>query len=67
MFLKIIHLCSYVLALIPATFVAMSVDYQKIIKAKSNLYYYLAAFAVGSSLTFLMGEFLYHIITMFIE
>ena len=67
MFIKIIHLCCYILALIPATFIAMSLDYPKFVKARSNMIYYLWAFAIGSGFTFLMGEFAFHIITMFMD
>ena len=64
---NIIHLCCYVLALIVAVYVAMSIDYPKFIKAKSNMNYYVTAFVIGASITFLIGEFLYNIITMFIK
>ena len=67
MWVNYLHLCCYVLALIPAVIVAYSIDYPKIIKAKSNLYYYICAFAVACSLTFLMGEFFYNLITMFMK
>lgn len=64
---NIIHLCCYVIALILGVYVAMSIDYPKIIKAKSNMNYYVTAFVIGASITFLLGEFLYNIITMFIN
>ena len=66
-FFNIIHLCCYVIALILGVYVAMSIDYPKIIKAKSNMNYYVTAFVIGASITFLLGEFLYNIITMFIN
>jgi energy-converting hydrogenase Eha subunit A len=64
---NIIHLCCYIIALILGVYVAMSIDYPKIIKAKSNMNYYVTAFVIGASITFLLGEFLYNIITMFIN
>lgn len=64
---NIIHLCCYVIALILGVYIAMSIDYPKIIKAKSNMNYYVTAFVIGASITFLLGEFLYNIITMFIN
>ena len=63
----IIHLGCYVLALIPSLFIATSIDYTKFIKARTNMNYYLAAIAIGICLTFLMGECLYNLITMFIK
>ena len=67
MLFEYIHLCCYILALIPSVFIAMSIDYPKFVKAKSNLIYYIFAVAVGCSFTYLMGEFLYSLITMFIK
>ncbi len=64
---SIIHLCCYILGLIPSFIVATSIDYTKFIKAKSNAYYYLAAFAIGVALTYLIGEFIYSLITLFIK
>ena len=64
---NIIHLCCYLLALIPAIFVAISIDYTKFVKAKSNKVYYVFAFVVSASFTFLIGEFIYSILTMFIN
>ena len=64
---SIIHLGCYVLALIPSLIIATSIDYSKFIKARSNMNYYLATFAIASSLTFLMGEFVYNLITLFIK
>ncbi|MDY2889098.1 MAG: hypothetical protein SOU19_05965 [Candidatus Caccosoma sp.] len=67
MIIKVIHLCCIALALIVALFVSLSIDYSKFIKAKSNVDYYLAAFAVCASLTYLIEEFLFTIITLFIN
>ena len=64
---SIIHLGCYVLALIPTIIVVTSIDYPKFIKARSNMYYYLTAIVIGCSLTFLMGEFIYNLITLFIK
>ena len=64
---SIIHLGCYVLALIPSSIISMSIDYPKFIKARSNMNYYLAAIAITISLTFLMGEFLYNLITLFVK
>ena len=64
---NIIHFCTYILALIPSVFIAVSIDYPKFVKAKSNINYYLVAFAIICCLTFLMGEFFYNLITMFIK
>lgn len=64
--LNIIHLSCYLLALIPSIFVALSIDYCKFIKARSNKVYYIVAFVVAASFTYLVGEFLYSILTMFI-
>lgn len=64
---NIIHLCCYAIALVPSVFTAMSIDYPKIIKARSNKMYYFVAFAIGGSLTYLLGEFIYQLITMFVS
>ena len=64
---SIVHLGCYVLGLIPSIIVAYSVDYTKFIKARSNINYYLTALVLALSLTFLMGEFLYNLITLFIK
>lgn len=64
---NIIHLCCYIIALVPSIFTAMSIDYPKFFKVKSNKMYYLIAFAIGGALTFLLGEFIFQIITMFID
>jgi len=64
---NIIHLCCYLLALIPAIFVAISIDYTKFVKAKSNKNYYVFAFVIAASFTFLVGEFIYSLLTMFIN
>ena len=64
---SILHLGCYILALIPSIIVATSIDYTKFIKARSNMYYYLAAMLIGSSFTFIVGEFLYTLITLFIK
>ena len=64
---SILHLGCYILALIPSIIVATSIDYPKFIKARSNMNYYLAAIAITISLTFLMGEFLYNLITLFVK
>ena len=53
--------------MIPAIFVALSIDYPKLIKAKSNVNYYLCAFLIGASMTFLVGEFFFKVITMFVD
>ena len=63
----IVHLGCYILGLIPSIIVAYSVDYTKFIKARSNINYYLTALVLALSLTFLMGEFLYNLITLFIK
>ena len=63
----VIHFCTDILALIPSVFIAVSIDYPKFVKAKSNVSYYLVAFGIICSLTFLMGEFFYSLITMFIK
>lgn len=66
-FIAIMHLGCYVLGLIIAIFVAYSIDYTKFIKAKSNVNYYVCAIAISISLTYLIGEFLFSLITMFIK
>ena len=63
----IVHLGFYVLGLIPSIIVATSIDYTKFIKAKSNINYYLCAMVIAVSLSFLLGEFLYNLITLFIK
>lgn len=67
MIIKVIHLCCLVLALIISLFVSLSIDYSKFIKAKSNVDYYLATFAICAALTYLIGEFLFTITTLFIN
>ena len=64
---SIVHLGCFILGLIPSFIVATSIDYTKFIKAKSNINYYLAALVIGISLTYLIGEFLYNLITLFIK
>ena len=64
---NIIHLACYILALVISIFVAMSIDYKKIIKVKSNMHVYMCAFLIICSFTFLVGEFIYNILTMFIQ
>ncbi|MCI5745906.1 MAG: hypothetical protein MR270_06465 [Erysipelotrichaceae bacterium] len=63
---NIIHLCCYIIASLPAAFIALSIDYVKIMKAKSNKVFYVIAFGIAASFTFLIGEFIYNIVTMFI-
>lgn len=63
----IIHLLCYLIALFPAVYVAFSIDYTKFIKAKSNLIYYVSAVVLTMVLTFLVGEFIYSLTTMFIN
>lgn len=63
----IVHLGCYILGLIPSIIVAYSIDYTKFIKARSNINYYLTAIVLALSLTFLIGEFLYNLITLFIK
>lgn len=63
----IIHLFCYLIALFPAVYVSFSIDYTKFIKAKSNLIYYVCAIALTMALTFLVGEFIYNLTTMFIN
>jgi hypothetical protein len=64
---NIIHLACYLLGLVVSVFVAMSIDYKKFIKIKSNMHVYMTSFAIICALTFLIGEFLYNILTMFIQ
>jgi len=63
----IIHLLCYLIALFPAVYVSFSIDYTKFIKAKSNLIYYVCAIVLTMALTFLVGEFIYSLTTMFIN
>lgn len=63
---KIIHLCCYLVALFPSILLAMSIDYPKFIKARNNKVYYLIAFVIGICATYLVGEFIYNILTLFI-
>ena len=63
----IIHLFCYLIALFPAVYVSFSIDYTKFIKAKSNLIYYVCAIVLTMALTFLVGEFIYNLTTMFIN
>ena len=63
----IIHLLCYLIALFPAVYVSFSIDYTKFIKAKSNLIYYVCAIVLTMVLTFLVGEFIYNLTTMFIN
>lgn len=63
----IIHLFCYLIALFPAVYVSFSIDYTKFIKAKSNLIYYVCAIVLTMVLTFLVGEFIYNLTTMFIN
>ena len=64
---NVIHLCCYIIALILGVFVAMSIDYTKFIKAKSNMNYYITSFVVGAAITFIIGELLFNILTMFVK
>ena len=64
--LNIIHLCCYLVALVPSILLAMSIDYPKFIKARSNKIYYFCAFVIGACSTFLVGELIFNILTMFI-
>ena len=64
---SIIHLGCYVLALIPSAILTMSIDYPKFIKARSNMNYYIAAICIAACSTFIMGEFIYNLITLFIK
>lgn len=63
----VIHLSCYVLALITSLFVVMSIDYKKFMKIRSNYHVYIASFALTCCMTYLIGEFLYSILTMFIK
>lgn len=64
--LDIIHLCCYILALVPSVFLSLSIDYTKILKKRSNGIYYICAIAIGIVFTYLIGEFLYQLLTMFV-
>lgn len=64
---SIIHLGCYVLALIPSAIFAISIDYPKFIKARTNMNYYIATICITACSTFLMGEFIYKLITLFIK
>ena len=63
----IIHLLCYLIALFPAVYVSFSIDYTKFIKAKTSLNYYVCAIVLTMVLTFLVGEFIYNLTTMFIN
>ena len=63
----IVHLGCYLIALIASIFVVMSIDYKKFIKVRSNYHIYIVSFALACSLSYLIGEFLYSILTMFIN
>lgn len=64
---NIIHLGCYILALIPSMFVAMAIDITKFIKPRSNATFHAFTILVTIAFTFLTGEFLYNILTMFIR
>ena len=63
---RIIHYLCYLLALVPAVFVALKVDYRKIFRCKSNFEFYIVAIVIGLAFTFILGEFFYIIATLFI-
>lgn len=63
----VIHLGCYVLGLIASMFVVMALDYKKFIKIKSNYHVYITAIVIACAMTYLLGEFLYSILTMFIK
>lgn len=63
--LQIIHLACYLLAMVPCFIMARSIHYEKLLKVRSNGEYLLAFILVGLITSFLLGEFLYQIITLF--
>lgn len=63
--LQIIHLACYLLAMIPCFIIARSIDYPKMMKTRSNGEYLLAFIVFGLIGSYLLGEFLYQIITLF--
>ena len=63
----VIHLGCYVLALIASIFVVMAIDYKKFIKIRSNYHVYITSIVIACGMTYLLGEFLYSILTMFIK
>ena len=65
--IQIIHLLCYLLALIPSVYVSFSIDYTKFVKAKSNVIYYIFALVLSMSLTYLVGEFIFSVTTMFVK
>lgn len=62
--LNIIHVCCYALAIIPAFLLASSIDYRKIMKIKSNFQCYIFVVLITLALSYLVGEFLFSILTM---
>ena len=63
----VVHLGCYIIALIASVFVVMSIDYKKFMSIKSNYHVYIASFAIACCMAYLIGEFLYSILTMFIK